>query len=168
MVMYYYLSYFFIFSIIGYIYENVFHLILKGSLTNNPFIGPYMPVYGFGIVIMLLIENFAFKKFKMPRWGKILLTLLLNFFILTILELIGGNIVEYFFHKSFWDYSGLRFNYGKYIAVEVSLGWALASYIFLFIAKKYLDKLIVKVPRSLTNIFIVIFLLDFIYSFFFK
>lgn len=70
---------FFAFSIIGYIYENVIRLILQGNLTNNPFIGPYMPVYGFGIVIMLLIENFAFKKFKMPRWGKILLTLLLNF-----------------------------------------------------------------------------------------
>lgn len=117
---------------------------------------------------MLLMENFVFKKFKMPRWGKILLTLLLNFFILTILELIGGNIVEYFFHKSFWDYSDFRFNYGKYIAVEVSLGWVIASYIFLFIVKKYLDKVITKVPRSLTNIFIVIFLLDFIYSFFLR
>ena len=61
-IMYYYLSYFFAFSIIGYIYENVIHLILQGNLTNNPFIGPYMPVYGFGIVIMLLIENFSKNK----------------------------------------------------------------------------------------------------------
>ena len=81
-----------------------------------------MPVYGFGIVLMLLIEKFAFAKFNISKWGKILITLLLNFFILTILELIGGHLVEFFLHKSYWDYSSFRFNYGKYIAVEVSLG----------------------------------------------
>ena len=155
-IMYYYLSYFFIFSVIGYIYEN------------NPFVGPWMPVYGFGIVVMLLIEKFAFAKFRISKWGKILITLLLNFFILTILELIGGHLVEFFLHKSYWDYSSFRFNYGKYIAVEVSLGWVIASYIFLFIARKYLDKIVPKVPRILTNIFIIIFLIDFIYSFFIK
>lgn len=167
-IMYYYLSYFFIFSVIGYIYENILHLILHHHLTNNPFVGPWMPVYGFGIVVMLLIEKFAFTKFNISKWGKVLITLLLNFFILTILELIGGHLVEFFLHKSYWDYSSFRFNYGKYIAVEVSLGWVIASYIFLFIARKYLDKIIPKVPRILTNIFIIIFLIDFIYSFFIK
>ena len=95
-IMYYYLSYFFIFSVIGYIYENILHLILHHHLTNNPFVGPWMPVYGFGIVVMLLIEKFAFTKFRISKWGKILITLLLNFFILTILELIGGHLVEFF------------------------------------------------------------------------
>ena len=106
-----------------------------------------MPVYGFGIVVMLLIEKFAFTKFRISKWGKVLITLLLNFFILTILELIGGHLVEFFLHKSYW---------------------VIASYIFLFIARKYLDKIVPKVPRILTNIFIIIFLIDFIYSFFIK
>ena len=68
-IMYYYLSYFFIFSVIGYIYENILHLIIHHHLTDNPFVGPWMPVYGFGIIVMLLIEKFAFTKFRIsPIW----------------------------------------------------------------------------------------------------
>ena len=166
--MYYYINNFLIFSILGFIYENVLHFITRGDFTNNPFYGPWMPIYGFGVIIMIFLTRLIFNNLKVKRWVKIILLFISVTLILTIIELIGGYLTEFIFHKSFWNYTDLKFNFGKYIALEVSLVWGVACLIFLYIVKPLTDKFIEKIPKFISIVLLILVIADFIFSFFLK
>ena len=56
--MQYYIFYFFIYAIIGWILEVSFHVITKGRFVNRGFFnGPYCPIYGFGAIAVISILN---------------------------------------------------------------------------------------------------------------
>ena len=69
------------------------------------------------------------------------------FMILTLVELLGGLFIEKFFGVFFWDYTKYRFNVGKYISLEMSLLWVLASVLFVFVLRPFLDYIIDKLPN---------------------
>lgn len=165
---YYYSNNFILFSFFGFLFENILYLITKGNFTNNPFYGPWMPIYGFGVIIMIFFTRLVFNRVKLNRPLKIIILFLTVTIILTILELAGGYLTEFVFHKSFWDYTDLKFNFGKYIALEVSLGWGIACLIFLYIVKPLTDKFIEKIPRFISIILLILIITDFIFSFFLK
>lgn len=166
--MYYYLNNFLFYSIVGFFYENILHIVTTGSWTDNPFVGPWMPIYGFGIVLMIFLTRLVFNRLKASRIIKIICLFIIVVVVLTVLEQLGGMLVEMVFHKSFWDYSDMKYNIGKYISLEVSLGWGVACFIFLYLIKPWTDKFIEKIPAWMTNSVLLIFLTDFIYSFFFR
>ena len=166
--LYYYLNNFLLFSFFGFLFENIMHLITAGSLTNNPFYGPWMPIYGFGVIIMIFLTRLVFNRVKLNRPLKIIILFLTVTIILTILELAGGYLTEFVFHKSFWDYTDLKFNFGKYIALEVSLGWGVACLIFLYVVKPLTDMFIEKIPKFISIILLILIITDFIFSFFLK
>ena len=117
---------------------------------------------------MIFLTRLVFNRVKLNRTIKIIILFLTVTIILTILELAGGYLTEFVFHKSFWDYTDLKFNFGKYIALEVSLGWGVACLIFLYIVKPLTDKFIEKIPKFISIILLVLIIIDFIFSFFLK
>ena len=166
--MYYYLNNFLFFAILGFVYENVLQLIFTGDFTTNPFYGTWMPIYGFGVIIMIFLTRLIFNNLKINRWLKIIILFISVTLILTIIELVGGYLTEFVFHKSFWDYSAMKYNFGKYISLEVSLVWGTACFIFLYIVKPITDKFIRKIPKVISIILLILIILDFIFSFFLK
>ena len=166
--MYYYLNNFLFFAILGFIYENILQLILTGELTSNPFYGPWMPIYGFGVIIMIFLTRLIFNNLKIKRWQKIIILFISVTVILTIIELVGGYLTEFIFHKSFWDYTDMKYNFGKYISLEVSLVWGTACLIFLYVVKPLTDKFIKKIPKFISIILLILIIIDFIFSFFIK
>ena len=166
--LYYYLNNFLLFSFFGFLFENIMHLITAGSLTNNPFYGPWMPIYGFGVIIMIFLTRLIFNNLKIKRWQKIIILFISVTIILTIIELIGGHLTEFIFHKSFWDYTDMKYNFGKYISLEVSLVWGTACLIFLYVVKPITDKFIEKIPKFISIIPLILIITDFIFSFFIK
>lgn len=166
--MYYYLNNFLLFSFFGFLFENILHFITTGEFTNNPFYGPWMPIYGFGIIIMIFLTRLIFNRLKLNRPLKIIILFIIVTLILTILELAGGHLTEFIFHKSFWDYTDLKFNFGKYIALEISLVWGTACLIFLYIVKPLTDKFVKKIPKFVSIILLILIIVDFIFSFFLK
>ena len=166
--MYYYLNNFLFFAILGFIYENILQLILTGNFTSNPFYGPWMPIYGFGVIIMIFLTRLIFNNLKIKRWQKIIILFISVTVILTIIELVGGYLTEFIFHKSFWDYTDMKYNFGKYISLEVSLVWGTACLIFLYVVKPLTDKFIEKIPKFISIILLILIVTDFIFSFFLK
>lgn len=166
--LYYYLNNFLSFAILGFIYENILQFILTGNFTSNPFYGPWMPIYGFGVIIMIFLTRLIFNNLKVKRWIKIILLFLSVTIILTLIELAGGYLTEFIFHKSFWDYTDMKYNFGKYISLEVSLVWGSACLIFLYVVKPLTDKFIKKVPKFISIILLILIIIDFIFSFFLK
>ncbi len=161
----YYINNFFIYSILGYIFESIIYLFCEGE--SGILYGFWTPVYGIGVVTLLLFYQY-FKKKNYSKKKILFLTFLIGFFILSFLEWIGGYLLEIIFDTVFWDYEGLKFNIGKYIALEIATVWGIASLICIQFIKPLTDKLEAKIPKWLTWILIVLFLIDCIITFFSK
>lgn len=134
------------------------------KLNNGFLYGPWIPVYGLGVCLIIVIMRFIFNRIKVSRTIKILLLFLISTLVLTILEYIGGNLIEVLTNKVFWKYDDLKYNIGHYIALEISLVWGMMSLVIVYIIKPILDKLIKKIPSIITYLVLVLIILDFIFT----
>lgn len=158
--MYYYLNYFFIFSILGHISETIMYKVFDLHLESGFLYGYWTPVYGVGVVLILLVSKKIFSKLKLNKFVEILIFLVVITAILTLTEFIGGNLLEFIFKREFWSYTDHKYHFGKYIALDISVMWMICSLIFICFIKPWMDKLIVKIPKFITYIFIVLFIVD--------
>ena len=157
----YYINNFLLFSILGYILESTIYIITNQNGNSGILYGPWTPVYGFGVIIIIIIYNYIKEKNIMNIY-KVLSIFILSIILLTTIEYIGGNLIEYFFHKKFWSYEDLKFNIGPYIALEIAFIWGICSIIYIFLIKSITDKLIKKIPKYITIILLVFFIIDLI------
>lgn len=162
----YYINIFFISSFLGFLLETFLKIFFFHSMNNGIMMGPWIPIYGFGCAIIVLIENFIFSKKNISKISKLLLLFFSVSVILTLLEWIGGILIEVCFDKIFWDYSHLKFNIGHYIALEMSIVWGLFSILFVCLIRPLEDLIIKKIPKWLTILVSIIFIIDFIYTIF--
>ncbi|MGN0477825.1 MAG: hypothetical protein ACI4GO_00175, partial [Hominenteromicrobium sp.] len=110
------LWYFVIYSFLGWCMEVVFCTVTTGKLVNRGFLnGPVCPIYGFGMVIVLLVLGRFAENIWLLFFGGMILT--------SALELVGGWALKKFFHTTWWDYSDQPFNIGGYICLKFSLAW---------------------------------------------
>ena len=135
---------------IGFILETTLKTFFFHNMNNGIMYGPWIPVYGFGCCLIIAIMRFVFNRIKVNRVVKIFLVFLLSFFVLTILEFIGGFLIEKIFNHVFWDYSDLKFNFGHYIALEISLVWGVMSLFIIYVLKPFVDLIIKKIPSFCT------------------
>ena len=156
----YYLNVFLVYSVLGFIMETTLKYLFFPRLNNGFLYGPWIPIYGLGCCLIIAIMRFVFNRIKISRWVKIILVFLLTVLILTTLEFIGGNLIELITGKVFWDYSDLKFNYGNYISLEISLCWGAMSLVVIYLLKPILDKLIKKLPSYVTYLVLVCFFID--------
>lgn len=138
------------------------------KLNNGFLYGPWIPVYGFGCCLIIIIMRFVFNRIKESRKVKIFLEFLLSTIILTILELIGGNFIELLTGKVFWDYSSMKYNFGHYISLEISLVWGIMSLVIVYLIKPITDKLIKKIPSIITYSVLLLFIIDVITTIYLK
>ena len=144
--------------------ETIIKIFIKPVMNNGSMYGPWVPIYGLGVCLIIIIERLIFNRAKTNRIIKILLVFIISTILLTSLEFIGGNLLEYLTGKVYWDYSKLKFNFGHYIALEISLIWGISSLIIIYVIKPMIDKLIKKIPSILTYSVFTIFIIDLIAS----
>jgi len=143
---------FMIFSVAGWLYEVfVFAFEYNQGFINRGFLfGPYLPVYGSGMVLVLLA--LLGVKVKKIGPGKINLMPILMFFLIifitTVTELITSYILEFFTGGNgfLWDYSGL--DYGPHfegrISVVSSLRFGIMGMVGLYLVQPITSKLVDK------------------------
>ena len=161
----YYINNFLIYAIIGFFIETIMKYLFYPSMNNGSLYGPWIPVYGLGVCLIIFIMRLVFNRIKVNRIIKIILVFFISIITLTLLELIGGYLIEFLTGKVFWDYSKLKFNIGHYIALEISLIWGIMSLILIYIIKPLTDKVIKKIPSIITYLVLFIFLFDLVISF---
>lgn len=160
----YYLNYFFLYSVFGHIFETIIISLSDKNSNSGYLYGPWTPVYGIGIIFIIIISNFVFKNIKKNKIIQSIIIFLWVAITLTIIEWLGGISIEYLFHITFWNYSKLPLSMGKYVAVEISFIWGFLSLLFVYLLKKPSDKLISIIPKWLTYILIMLFIIDNIFS----
>lgn len=158
----YYINCFWIYSIIGFLLETICYTIFKWSGESGILYGPWTPLYGFGAVIIILTTKYVFRNFKGNKFLKLFLIFIFNFIFLSFIELVGGLLIEKLFSITWWDYSSHKYHLGKYVCLDMSLLWSLASIILIYIIKSIMDKLINKIPNFIGIIMTTIIAIDFI------
>ena len=110
---------FLIYSFLGWCVEVSFVAVTLGQVVNRGFLnGPVCPIYGVGMLVVLLVLE--------PVSQHLLLLFLGGMLLCSLVELAGGWILEKVFHTRWWDYSNQPFNLGGYICLGFSLMWGLA------------------------------------------
>lgn len=162
----YYINIFFIYSIIGHIIETVLYTI--GSGESGILYGYWTPIYGFGSVFILLMYDYLITHRKLNRWVEYILIFLTGAIFLTLIEYLAGNLIEYFFDTVFWTYENLPFHIGDYISVEMALVWGISALIVVKLLRPLFDFVEEKIPRWITWILIVLFIIDALCTIYFK
>jgi len=156
----YYINLFFVFSLLGHIIEWFTYAKIDGGILY----GFWTPVYGLGVVTIVLINRFI-DRFKLNKWFKALLLFLMCSIILALLELLGGYFIEEVFGRVFWNYKNQFGPIGKYTSLQMMGVWGISSIALVYLMIPYINIMIKKIPKWITYVLSVLFLIDLVYTF---
>ena len=156
---------FLFYSIFGNIFERVMMSFVDKSYVSG-FMGTvFTPIYGIAVLIILNIH----KKIKIKnKFLKIFVEFLIYALVLTIIEFIGGILIEKVFNKVYWNYGKFKYNIGKYVSLESSLLWGVLSISVLYLIHPLYKKLEPYIPRFITVGVSLFFIINLIFSLFVK
>lgn len=154
--MYYYLNYFFLFSILGHFIEGFFYV----SGESGILYGYWTPIYGLGVIAIISVYKAVKPFIETSKIKKFISIFLIGSILLTSLEYFGGIVIETLFHIVFWNYSDMMFNIGKYTSLEMAVIWGIASVVLIYLIKPMVDKFIKKIPKLITWGFVILFVID--------
>ena len=101
---------FFVYSVLGWVWESCYVSVKSKRWVNRGFLhGPWLPIYGSGAVVVLLVT--------LPARGRPALIFLLGMIGATVLEYVTGESMEKLFHMRYWDYSDKPLNVNGHICL---------------------------------------------------
>ena len=117
---------------IGWIIELFYRRFIHGKWINPGFlIGPYLPIYGFGLSVLTIL----FLLFKDSNLNPIIIIILMGL-LMTVIEYVGGLIGEAN-NVKLWDYSNEFGNYKGIICPKFSLIWTIIGALYYFFLATY-------------------------------
>lgn len=153
---------FFIFAIIGWVWEVVLHIIVDGEFVKRGVLqGPWLPIYGYGGILILTVLN-KFRAKPLTQFiAIIILCGTIEYFTSVYLETIYNG-------QRWWDYSGYFLNLHGRICAEGLLVFGLGGIAIVYIAAPLLDNIVKKVNHkklvTVCCILVILFAIDNIYS----
>ena len=159
----YYVNIFFIFSFIGFLFENVLNIFTNDNFNSGVLYGPWTFIYGIGVSLMVIVYKFL-QQYHLKKWKEVVLFYIIITIVMTLVEFSGGMLIETIFHRTYWDYTNMRFNYGKYICLEVSLAWGLLATFITYLVLPFINKIEKKIPWFVSVGLIILFIVDIIFT----
>lgn len=147
--------YFAIFSFCGWVSETIICSIDNKKFIKRGFLnGPFIPVYGFGGLIIIYILA-PFKE-------NLLLLFLMGCISTTILEYATAWIMESIFKTKLWDYSKYKLNFQGRIWLISSLFFGLLSILAVYVIYPPVQNLFSRLPQKYIPIISIVFIIYFI------
>lgn len=161
-----YLSYFFIFSFLGWTMETIYSFFVLGYFAHRGFLyGPICPIYGFGsLALILFLNKYKHNPIKL---------FFISIIVFSIFEYIIGYALDALYNLWLWDYRYDFLNINGRICLFYSIAWGISAIIFSYILfplfKRFISFISLKISIKLQKILIylstIIFIADSIYSF---
>ena len=151
---------------LGWICEELYCYFIKNVLVNRGFLyGPYLPVYGFGSVLIILL----LKRYK----DKPIYLFILSILVTGTLEYLTGYLLFIRYRRTWWNYNGLLLNINGYVCLRSVLMFSVLSFILIYIIDPFVDKIIKKYSNKVyiyifSLIILFIMLCDFIMTIIFR
>lgn len=155
--LYLYVAFFFIYSFLGWVTEEIFAAFKYGRFINRGFLnGPLCPVYG---VSMFVILNVLSDYSLQPFWqfiGAI--------GIVTVIEYVAGAFLRKVTGRRFWDYRDMPCNLNGYICLRYSAVWGILAVVALWLIQPPIYILLLFIPERIVKLILwivgIIFILD--------
>lgn len=152
---------FFIFSNFGWMWELFYYFLMKGRLINRGVLhGPWLPIYGFGGLMILVLLNKLRKRPVIFFFSAITLCGTVEYF--------TGWWLETFFDSRYWNYDGYFLNLNGRVSAEGLFVFGICSLAFIYVLAPVLDNLIRKMNKKIlvpiAVVLLIIFSFDFVYS----
>lgn len=153
---------FIVYSIIGWIMEEIYAYITKKKITNRGFfIGPYCPIYGVGCLLIIILLS----SYKNHPAGMFVLAII----IASTLEYFTSYIMEKLFKARWWDYSKTKYNINGRVCADTMIPFGLIACFVIYVLHPALMLVVTNIPTNRLNILsavlAVIFIFDLIASF---
>lgn len=132
------------YAFLGWVYEVLWFIIMRDKFVNRGFLfGPYLPIYGFGALMLYhMLKNFIKKKHKIFNINiNILLVFIIVFIITTVVEYIAHYTLDTFFGIILWDYSKDYLNINGRVCFAASRNFAIGGTLALYLVQPIIDKI---------------------------
>lgn len=142
------IAFFILYSVIGWGVEVVYHVLKCGVVVNRGYLnGPVCPIYGFGM-LAILVTLLPYEKNRIMLFlGGMILS--------TVIELVGGYALYHFFHQRWWDYSKEPFNLGGYICARFTVFWGVGAVLVMDMIHPVLRRVVEMIPQKLGVVILV-------------
>ncbi len=120
-------------SLLGWVIELFFRRFVSQKKWVNPgfLMGPYLPIYGFGVLLLYIVSNFSMRTTE-PVLDIIIRVLIIGVS-MTLIEFIAGLIFIKGFKVKLWDYSNRKGNIMGIICPSFSLIWLVVGSLYYFL-----------------------------------
>ena len=120
-------------SLIGWVIELFFRRFVSQKKWMNPgfLTGPYLPIYGFGVLVLYGVSNLPFGISNQPV--DIIVHILVIGVGMTLIEFIAGLIFIKGFKIKLWDYSNRKWNIMGIICPSFSIIWLGVGSLYYFL-----------------------------------
>ena len=125
-------------SLVGWVIELFFRRFVSQKKWVNPgfLVGPYLPIYGFGVVVLYAISNIPLG-IESQVWDIIVRILIIGVG-MTLIEFIAGLIFIKGLKIKLWDYSNRKGNIMGIICPIFSLAWLAVGSAYYFLLNPFL------------------------------
>lgn len=131
-------------GICGWVYEELFYRLNDGHFSwRGHGIGPWLPIYAFGMVILL----FATAPVKDSKWKVVLLCALISG---AFEFLVGWALYRFYGGLRLWDYNVERWNWGNlggYVCIRSVAVFALTAPLLIYTLVPLIAKLAKALPK---------------------
>ncbi|MCQ3035824.1 MAG: putative ABC transporter permease [Bacilli bacterium] len=160
---------------LGYIGEVFFRRFVSMHKWINPGFmkGPYLPIYGFGVVILYIVNNiFSWTglydlmiNVVGSTWANVI-NVAFGVIVFTIaavlMELVSGLILLKTAHIRLWDYTNMKGNYQGVICPEFTVIWMVGGILYSLLLNGPVNKLTIHLYNLVTNYYYVDFIVGII------
>ncbi len=147
---------FFIFSVVGWVWEVMLGYVTGGVLVNRGVLhGPLLPIYGRGVILILILLKKLRKSPVAEFLGIILLSGCMEYFVSWYLEMVYDG-------KRWWDYSDYWLNLNGRICMEGLILFGFGGMFVVYIAAPFLDSKMQKMNSRHLMILVVVFLIIYV------
>ncbi|MBR5363437.1 MAG: putative ABC transporter permease [Oscillospiraceae bacterium] len=142
------IMFFWIYAVIGWFYEVTLETVIYrwGFSNRGVLFGPWLPVYGFGATVFLILwYRLIIGKTLKRKILMIPVIFLLTMATATLIELITSYLCEWTIGSWPWQtYADYAINFQARIALSPSIRFGIGGVIFLYVIQPLLDRLACK------------------------
>ena len=138
---------FFVYSFLGWVLETVTATLRQRKFSNRGLVnGPFCVMYGITAVLISvgLQELTGFWLF------------LFSMVYATVIEWIGGHLIEKAFKERWWDYSDVKWNLDGYICFPTSFVWGILGFVIVTWGNALTWKVLSFLPSLLMHILLLV------------
>ncbi|MBM6948221.1 DUF975 family protein [Mordavella massiliensis] len=149
-------------SFFGWLWEVGMHLVTNGEFVNRGALhGPWLPIYGTGAVLILLILNRLRRNPALLFLATVLLCGCLEYTTSLVMEIATGG-------TKWWDYSGYYLNLNGRICAEGLLVFGIGGLAITYVLAPIIDNLLARVNEkrvmAVCSVLMIAFAADAVYS----